>query len=132
MWYAKVYVSIMSKVKRFSPWNKLVSRLFYSYQAYKCIIRCGPIFAIPMTACFIKSQTVGKSSNWGFRICWICILGWSVLKLGITLWKASIKLSLNILFQCTCIYAFVCLFFSLILYECMYFALTHMGVTANK
>ena len=38
MWYAKVYVSIMSKVKRFSPWNKLVSRLFYSYQAYKCII----------------------------------------------------------------------------------------------
>jgi hypothetical protein len=48
--------------------------------------------------CFIKSQTVGKSSNWGFRICWICILGWSVLKLGITLWKASIKLSLNILF----------------------------------
>ena len=40
--------------------------------------------------CFIKLQTVGKSSNWGFRICWICILGWSVLKLGITLWKASI------------------------------------------
>ena len=55
--------------------------------------------------CFIKSQTVGKSSNWGqwgFRICWICILGWSVLKLGITLWKASIKLSLNILFELQC------------------------------
>jgi hypothetical protein len=52
--------------------------------------------------CFIKSQTVGKSSNWGFRICWICILGWSVLKLGITLWKAPIKLSLNILFELQC------------------------------
>ena len=52
--------------------------------------------------CFIKSQTVGKSSNWGFRIWWICILGWSVLKLGITLWKASIKLSLNILFELQC------------------------------
>jgi hypothetical protein len=52
--------------------------------------------------CFIKLQTVGKSSNWGFRICWICILGWSVLKLGITLWKASIKLSLNILFELQC------------------------------
>jgi len=38
MWYVKVYVSIMSKVKRFSPWNKLVSTLFYSYQACKCII----------------------------------------------------------------------------------------------
>jgi hypothetical protein len=52
--------------------------------------------------CFIKSQTVGKCSNWGFRICWICILGWSFLKLGITLWKAPIKLSLNILFELQC------------------------------
>ena len=52
--------------------------------------------------CFIKSQTVGKSSNWGFGICWICILGCSVLKLGITLWKASIQLSLNILFELQC------------------------------
>ena len=40
--------------------------------------------------CFIKLETLGKISNWGFIICWICILGWSVLKLGITLWKASI------------------------------------------
>ena len=38
MWYAKVYVSIMSKVKRFSPRNKLISMLFYSHQACKCII----------------------------------------------------------------------------------------------
>lgn len=38
--------------------------------------------------CFIKSQTVGKSSNWGFRLYWICILGWSDLKLGVTLWKS--------------------------------------------
>ena len=52
--------------------------------------------------CFIKSQTVGKSWNWGFRIYWICVLGWSVLKLVITLWKASIKLYLNILFELQC------------------------------